>query len=69
MDPIKITEDFEYVLGVFESCKTAQQVSTAKQLAANFFEKYKSEFDSISRAHTSKKFEQAMNDAYARIIK
>ena len=64
-----MSEHFQYVITVFDSCVTAQQVSTAKQLAANFFDKYKTEFDSVSRAHTAKKFEQAMNDAYARIQK
>jgi len=64
-----MSEHFQYVITVFESCENAQQVNTAKQLAANFFDKYKTEFDSITRAHTAQKFEQAMNDAYARIIK
>ena len=62
MDPIRMTDDFQWVLKVLRSCKTANQLSTARQLTACFFEKYKTEFDSISKAYTLQEFQQAMDD-------
>ena len=61
-----MTEEFEKVLRVFNSCKTHSQLSTAKQYATCFFEKYKSEFDSISKAHAAEQIRRALDDTIAR---
>lgn len=61
-----MSDDFEKVLRVFDSCKTHGQLSTAKQYAACFFEKYKSEFDSISKAHAAERIRRSMDDTIAR---
>ena len=64
-----MTDDFQWVLKVVRSCETNKQLTTARQLTACFLEKYKTEFDSISKAYTLQEFQQAMDDCIARNFK
>jgi len=67
VDPITMTEDFQWVLDVFDSCETHGQLETAKRLAQCFFIKYRTEFDEHSRTHTMRQFTEAMDDCIYRI--
>jgi len=65
---LEIIKDFEKLLAVFDSCKTEQQMKIAKRMTYNFFEKYKQEFDSISRQNTADQIKSAMDECSARIV-
>ena len=66
---MKIVDDFEKVLSVIESCESYAQLNTAKKMLCCFFEKYKNEFDSITKAHTMEKVQKSINYTLLRIVK
>lgn len=59
--------DFEKVKLVFESCENYSQFDVAKNMLVIFFEKYKEEFDSISKQKTMSQIQQIMDDCVARL--
>ena len=62
-----MTEDFEKVVQVFDSCENYKHFATAKQMLANFFNKYNSDFDYLSKEYTMQKIQQTIDDCLARI--
>ena len=58
--------DFEKIKRVFESCENYSQFNIAKNMLTIFFEKYKEEFDSLSKQRTITQIQQVMDDCVAR---
>jgi len=63
---VNMITDFDKVRRVFESCENYSQFDIAKNMLTCYFEKYQSEFDSISRQQTMTQVQQIMNDCVAR---
>ncbi len=61
--------DFEKVKTVFKSCENYQQFEVAKRLLFNFFEKYKTEFDTWTKIKTVQQIQPIMDDCTLRFIK
>ena len=59
--------DFDKIKTVFESCKNYQQFEVAKKMLACYFDKYRDEFDSISKHRTMLQIQKIMDDCVARI--
>ena len=62
-----MSEDFEKVIKVFDSCENQKHFATAKQMLANFFNKYDNDFDYLSKGYTLRKIQQTIDDCLARI--